>query len=61
MLFWICQMQILVTLKTQGWSPAPVVKAIIEELNRKVDAIEGGKQTLNRLESYLEILVKNKQ
>ncbi|OAQ39732.1 ATPase [Pedobacter psychrophilus] len=32
-------------------------KAIIDELNRKVNAIEGGKQTLNRLESYLEILV----
>jgi uncharacterized protein YndB with AHSA1/START domain len=28
-------------------------KAIIEELNRKVNAIEGGKQTLNRLENYL--------
>ena len=32
-------------------------KAIIEELNRKVNAIEGGKQTLNRLENYLKILV----
>lgn len=31
--------------------------AIIEELNRKVNAIEGGKQTLNRLESYLKSLV----
>lgn len=31
-------------------------KAIIEELNRNVNAIEGGKQTLNRLENYLEIL-----
>ena len=28
-------------------------KEIIEELNRKVNAIEGGKQTLNRLEAYL--------
>ena len=28
-------------------------KEIIDELNRKVNAIEGGKQTLNRLESYL--------
>ena len=28
--------------------------AIIEELNRKVNAIEGGKQTLNRLEQYLK-------
>ena len=35
-------------------------KEIIEELNRKVNAIEGGKQTLNRLESYLKILVSNK-
>ena len=32
-------------------------KAIIEELNRKVNAIEGGKQTLNRLENYLKILL----
>jgi len=31
-------------------------KAIIEELNRKVNAIEGGKQTLNRLQGYLTIL-----
>lgn len=29
-------------------------EAIIEELNRKVNAIEGGKQTLNRMEKYLE-------
>ncbi len=35
--------------------------AIIEELNRKVNAIEGGKQTLNRLESYLKSLVSRKQ
>lgn len=32
-------------------------KAIIEELNRKVNAIEGGKQTLNRLGNYLKGLV----
>jgi uncharacterized protein YndB with AHSA1/START domain len=32
-------------------------KAIIDELNRKVNAVEGGKQTLNRLETYLKILV----
>lgn len=32
-------------------------KAIIEELNRKVNAIEGGKQTLNRLENYLKLAV----
>jgi uncharacterized protein YndB with AHSA1/START domain len=32
-------------------------EAIIDELNRKVNAIEGGKQTLNRLEGYLNILV----
>ena len=30
--------------------------AIIEELNRKVNAIEGGKQTLNRMEQYLKNL-----
>lgn len=35
-------------------------KAIIEELNRQVNAIEGGKQTLKRLEKYLITLV-NKQ
>ena len=32
-------------------------KEIIEDLNRRVNAIEGGKQTLNRLENYLKILV----
>jgi uncharacterized protein YndB with AHSA1/START domain len=31
-------------------------KAIIEELNIKVNAIEGGKQTLNRLENYLKLI-----
>lgn len=31
-------------------------KEIIDELNRKVNAIEGGKQTLNRLEDYLKVL-----
>ncbi len=35
-------------------------EAIIDELNRKVNAIEGGKQTLNRLENYLKIVVSNK-
>jgi len=35
-------------------------KAIIEELNRKVNAIEGSKQTLNRLENYLKIVEGNK-
>lgn len=35
-------------------------KAIIEELNREVNAIEGGKQTLNRLENYLKLLVSRK-
>jgi hypothetical protein len=29
-------------------------EAIIEELNKKVNAIEGGKQTLNRLKNYLK-------
>jgi uncharacterized protein YndB with AHSA1/START domain len=33
-------------------------KAIIDELNKKVNAIEGGKQTLNRLEFYLKELSK---
>ena len=36
-------------------------KAIIEELNRRVNAIEGGKQNLNRLEEYLKILVKQQK
>lgn len=31
-------------------------REIIEELNRKVNAIESGKQTLNRLENYLYTL-----
>jgi hypothetical protein len=31
-------------------------KEIIEELNRQVNAIEGGKQTLNRLEYYLKTI-----
>ncbi|MET0245103.1 MAG: SRPBCC domain-containing protein [Flavitalea sp.] len=33
-------------------------KEIIDELNRKVNAIEGGKQTLNRLTGYVEQLSK---
>ena len=33
-------------------------KEIIDELNRKVNAIEGGKQTLNRLEGYVKLLAK---
>ena len=36
-------------------------EAIIEELNRKVNAIEGGKQTLNRLENYRELLAERNQ
>ncbi len=41
--------------------------AIIDELNRKVNAIEGGKQTLNRLTNYLKVVtagsanIKNKK
>ena len=31
-------------------------KELIDELNRKVNAIEGGKQTLNRLQNYLKVL-----
>lgn len=31
-------------------------KEIIEELNKAVNAIEGGKQTLNRLENYIKTL-----
>lgn len=34
-------------------------KEIIDELNRKVHAIEGGKQTLNRLENHLANIVHN--
>ncbi len=33
-------------------------KAIIDELNRKVNAIEGGKQTLNRMVGYVNALEK---
>jgi uncharacterized protein YndB with AHSA1/START domain len=33
-------------------------KEIIEELNRRVNAIEGGKQTLNRLEGYLKLVLR---
>jgi uncharacterized protein YndB with AHSA1/START domain len=32
-------------------------KEIIDELNRQVNAIKGGKQTLSRLEEYVKILV----
>ena len=35
-------------------------KAIIEELDRRVKAIEGAKQTLDRLENYIKILASNK-
>ncbi len=35
-------------------------KEIIDELNRRVNAIEGGKQTLNRLEGYLKLFADNK-
>ena len=35
-------------------------KAILEELNKRVKAIEGSKQTLNRLENYLKTLESNK-
>ena len=33
-------------------------KEIIEDLNRRLNVIEGGRQTLNRLENYLKISVK---
>ncbi len=35
-------------------------KPIIEELNRKVNAIKSGKQISNRLENYIKILESNK-
>lgn len=35
-------------------------KAIIEELNRQVNAIEGGKQTLNRLGNYITLVANKK-
>ena len=35
-------------------------KEIIDELNRQVNAIEGGKQTLNRLENYIKTIVNIK-
>lgn len=34
-------------------------KEIIEDLNRRLRVIEGGRQTLNRLENYLKISAKN--
>lgn len=34
-------------------------KEIIEELNRKVNAIEGGKQTLDRLGNYIKIITEH--
>lgn len=34
-------------------------KAIIDELNKKVNAIEGGKQTLSRLENYVRLLAQS--
>lgn len=36
-------------------------KEIIEELNKNVNAIEGGKQTLNRLDNYIKLLMSKKQ
>jgi uncharacterized protein YndB with AHSA1/START domain len=35
-------------------------KEIIDQLNRKVNAIEGSKQTLNRLEHYLQLIRSTK-
>ena len=35
-------------------------KSIIEELNRRIRAIEGARQTLDRLENYIKILASNK-
>lgn len=45
-----------------GWVMKSVFKskAIIDELNRRVKAIEGAKQTLDRLENYIKILASNK-
>jgi uncharacterized protein YndB with AHSA1/START domain len=35
-------------------------KEIIDELNRQVNAIEGGKQTLNRMENYIKRMAAGK-
>jgi uncharacterized protein YndB with AHSA1/START domain len=32
---------------------------VLDELDRQVNAIEGGKQTYNRMEKYLQVLVNN--
>ena len=53
---------VTVTFEDQGGKTLLIMKstfksaAIIEELNRQVKAIEGGKQTLNRMEQYLKNL-----
>lgn len=56
----------IVTFEERGNSTLLTFKSIfsseevLDELNRKVNAIEGGKQTLNRLESYLDSQLKTK-
>ena len=56
----------IVTFEEHGGSTLLTMKSIfssaevLDELNRTVNAIEGGKQTLNRLESYLDNQLQNK-
>ncbi len=56
----------IVTFEERGSNTLLIFKSIfpsteiLDELNRTVNAIEGGKQTLNRLESYLNNQLQNK-
>ena len=54
-LFEAAEGKILLTMKSVFRS-----KPIIEELNRRVNAIKSGKQISNRLENYIKILEGNK-
>lgn len=57
---------VTVTFEEKGESTLLTMKSvfhsaqIVDELNKKVNAIEGGKQTLNRLEAYVIKQLKNK-
>jgi hypothetical protein len=42
---------------TEGFKNVFKSAEVIAELNRKVNAIEGGQQTLNKLETYLNHLL----
>lgn len=48
----------LIVIKQQGRER--YCEAKLEKLSEATDALEGGKQTLNRLENYIKILESNK-